>query len=186
MRHIYRIYPDKLHKTINESILEVKAKYAQMCQGQGIPVNGVYYKMGIDDIALLYRQRSVNATSLSHDDCTCFAVCFGDVGMLSIDDCESKTKIVNITDDDISDGKIVLEDSTRYVIDKPSSPITFDRSGITSEYVQNYEIDLTFGESTVPINFSPTIQWIGNPPTFETNKRYLIYIDETLGLHTKI
>lgn len=185
MRHIYKIYPNYTCTTIDESIRLSKIKYAQMCNGQGIEVGGVFYKMSNDDIALLYRQRSANATSVSHNDCVCFAVCFGNVGMMSIDDCANKTRIVNITPDDVIDGQITLEDSTRYIIDKPSYSITFVVSGTTSEYVQNYEIDLTIGEHPVPIIFS-NIQWIGNQPTFEANKRYLIYIDGTLGIYTEI
>ena len=186
MRHIYKIYPNYPCTSIDESMHLSKVKYEQMCHGQGIEVAGVYHKMSIDDIALLYRQCSANATSVSHDDCVCFAVCFGGVGMMSIDDCANKTRIVNITPDDIIDGQITLEDSTRYIIDKPSYSITFVVSGTTSEYVQNYEIDLTIGEHLVPIGFSQNIQWIGNQPTFETNKRYLIYIDGNLGIYTEI
>lgn len=186
MRHIYKIYPDVPYHTIDESISKTKLKYARLCDEEGIYVDNVCHKMSIDDIALLYRQRSANATSVSHEDCVCFAVCFGNVGMMSIDDCANKTRIVNITSDDITDGQIVLEDSTRYIIDKPSYSITFVVSGTTSEYVQNYEIDLTIGDNPVPIDFYPTIQWIGNTPTFETNKRYLIYIDGTLGIYTEI
>ena len=185
MRHIYKIYPNYTCTSIDESIHLSKVKYAQMCNGQGIEVDGVFYKMSNDDIALLYRQCSVNATSVSHEDCVCFAVCFGNVGMMSIDDCASKTRIVNITPDDVIDGQITLEDSTRYIIDKPSYSITFDVSDTASEYVQNYEIDLTIGEHPVPIGFS-NVQWIGNQPTFEANKRYLIYIDGTLGIYTEI
>lgn len=185
MRHIYKIYPNYPCNSIDESIHLSKVKYEQMCHGQGIEVDGVYYKISIDDIALLYRQCSANATSVSHDDCVCFAVCFGGVGMMSIDDCASKTRIVNITPDDIIDGQITLEDSTRYVINDPSPGILFNISN-ESEYVQNYEIDLTIGENPVPIDFYPTIQWIGNQPSFEINKRYLIYIDGNLGIYTEI
>lgn len=187
MRHIYKIYPNYPCNSIDESIHLSKVKYAQMCHDEhGIEVDGVYYKMSVDDIALLYRQCSANATSLSHDDCICFAVCFGSVGMISIDDCANKTRIVNITPDDIIDGQITLEDSTRYIIGKPLTAITFVIPNATSEYVQNYEIDLTIGENPVPIGFSQNIQWIGNQPTFETNKRYLIYIDGNLGIYTEI
>jgi hypothetical protein len=185
MRHIYKIYPDVPYHTIDESISKTKLKYARLCDEEGIYVGDVCHKMSIDDIALLYRQRSANATSVSHNDCVCFAVCFGNVGMMSIDDCANKTRIVNITSDDITDGQITLEDSTRYIIDKPSYSITFVVSGTASEYVQNYEIDLTIGEHPVPIVFS-NIQWIGNQPTFEANKRYLIYIDGNLGIYTEI
>lgn len=185
MRHIYKIYPNYTCTSIDESIHLSKVKYAQMCNGQGIEVDGVFYKMSNDDIALLYRQCSVNATSVSHEDCVCFAVCFGVVGMLSIDDCASKTRIVNITPDDIIDGQITLEDSTRYVINDPTPGILFNIPN-ESEYVQNYEIDLTIGDNPVPIDFYPTIQWIGNQPTFEANKRYLIYIDGVLGIYTEI
>lgn len=189
MRHIYRIYPNNPCVTIDESIAETKLKYARLCNEQGIDVDGTNHKMSIDDIALLYRQSSTNATSVSHDDCTCFAVCFGNVGMMSIDDCAGKTRLVNITNDDIINGQITLEDSTRYVIDKPSTSITFVMPDTASEYVQNYEIDLTFGEQFVPIDFYPKIQWVGiagNEFVYHTNKRYLIYIDGTLGIYTEI
>lgn len=193
MRHIYRIYPDKTYNNIDSSISETKDKYARLCSEQGITVSGVYYKMSVDDIALLYRQRSANTTSISHDDCICFAVGFGDVGMLSIDDCVSKTRIMDVTVDTTAEFNLLLEDSTRYIIDKPSaSRIVFNISNTDSEYVQNYEIDLTMGETLVPINFPENIQWICNQqstiehPTFEINKRYLICIDGNLGLYTEI
>lgn len=186
MRHIYRIYPDQTYNTIDDSISAVEGKYASLCSEQGITVpGGVNYKMSVDDIALLYRQRSVNTPSISHDNCICFAVGFGNVGILSIDDCASKTRIVNVTDD-ITDGEIILEDSTRYIINNLSSAITFVIPDTTSEYVQNYEIDLTIGETSVEINFPENMQWIGNQPTFEINKRYLICIDGNLGLYTEI
>lgn len=190
MRHIYRIYPDNLYTTIDDSIAETKLKYANLCSDEGIVIDSTNYKMSIDDIALLYRQSSANATSVSHDDCTCFAVCFGDIGMMSIDDCASRTRIVNITDDDIIDGQLVLQDSTRYVINNPSNSITFVMSDTDSEYVKNYEIDLTLGDSEeIQIDFSPTIQWVGLPANhfvYHINQRYLIYIDGTLGLYTEI
>lgn len=189
MRHIYRIYPDETHNTINGSILDTKEKYAELCN-KGIAVGDVNYKMSIDDIALLYRQSSENTASITHDNCICFAVGFGNVGMLSIEDCASKTRIVNITTDDINDGEITLEleDSTRYIIINPSNPITFNIPvDTTSEYVQNYEIYLTMGETAVEINFpSKNIQWLGNKPTFEAKKRYLICIDGNLGLYAEI
>lgn len=186
MRHIYRIYPDQTYNTINGSISDTKSKYARLCSEQGITVSGVNYKMSVDDIALLYRQPSANATLLSPDAYICFAVSFGDVGMLSIDDCVSKTRIVNVTDDDIIDGQITLEDSIRYIIKNPSSAITFVIPDTTSEYVQSYEIYLTMGENSVNMIFPENIQWISNHPIFESNKSYLICIDGNLGLYTKI
>lgn len=187
MRHIYRIYPDKKYDTIDDSISATKGKYARLCSEQGITVSGVNYKMSVDDIALLYRQPSANTTLISYDDYICFAVCFGDIGMLSIDNCVSKTRIVNVTADDISDGQITLEDSTRYIINKPSNSITFNiPEDTTSEYVQNYEIYLTMGETAVKMSFPDNIQWIGNQPTFEINKIYLICIDGNLGLYAEI
>lgn len=191
MRHIYRIYPDKKYDTIDDSISASKSKYETLCDEGGITVDGVNYKMGVDDIALLYRQPSANATLLSPDDYICFAVGFGNVGILSIEDCvncASKTRIVNVTDKDIIDGQITLEDSTRYIINNPSSAITFNiPEDTTSEYVQNYEIYLTMGETAVEISFpSKNIQWLSNQPTFEAKKRYLICIDGNLGLYAEI
>lgn len=184
MRHIYKIYPNEPCDTIDSSIHQSKIKYTQMC-GDGIVVGDECYKMSIDDIALLYRQCSANAISISHDDCICFAVCFGGVGMMSIDDCASKTRIININPDDIIDGQITLEDSTRYIINDPSPGILFNIPN-ESEYVQNYEIDLTIGENPVQIDFYPNIQWIGNQPVFKTNMRYLIYIDGNIGVSTEL
>lgn len=185
MRHIYKIYPNEPCDTIDSSMHQSKIKYTQMC-GEGIVVGDECYKMNNDDIALLYRQCSANVTSVSHDDCICFAVCFGNVGMISIDECASKTRIVNVTSDNIIDGQIVLEDSTRYIINNPSTEIKIIRPNTLSEYVQSYEIDLTIGDNPNAISLPDNIQWIGNQPVFKTNMRYLIYIDGNIGVSTEL
>jgi hypothetical protein len=63
--------------------------------------------------------------------------------------------------------------------------MTFRVSNISSDVVQNYEVDITVGDTPVPIVFE-NIRWLGVEPSFETKKRYLIYIDGNIGVSTEL
>lgn len=186
MRHIYKIFPTQLCSNIQSSIENTKQRYHDLCS-TGINVNNVNYMINIDDVSLLYRQATSNVTSLSEEECVCFAVAFGNVGLISLEDYSNKTRIVTISDEEINslNGNISLDDSIRYVIVNPTSALTFSVSNTLSDIVQNYEVDITVGNTPVPIVFE-NIRWLGVEPSFESKKRYLIYIDGNIGVSTEL
>ena len=78
-----------------------------------------------------------------------------------------------------------LDDSIRYVVVNPTRALTFNVSNVSSEFVRNYEVDITIGDDPFPITFE-NIRWLGVEPSFKPNKRYLIYIDDNIGVSTEL
>ncbi len=201
MRKIFKIYPNRLENSIQDSINNAKQRYEQLCSSDGLTTNdNRTYEMSDDDIAILYRQISLNIDTLyrdpetgvlmpvypSEENCIPFSVNFGKSAAVSLEDYVHQVKITNMTDDDIYDlnGYIYLDETTRYVINNPPIDLWFAIPPISS-VVTNYEVDITMGKEPVNVRFDG-IKWIGTEPEFESEKRYLIYIDGTLGVSLEI
>ncbi len=201
MRKIFKIYPNRLENSIHESINNAKQRYEQLCSSDGLTTNdNRTYKMSDNDIAILYRQISLNIDTLhrdpetgiltpvypSEENCIPFSINFGKSVVVSFEDYVHQVKINNMTDDDIYDlnGYIYLDETTRYVINNPPIDLWFEMPR-NSSVVTNYEVDITMGKDPVNVRFDG-ITWIGTEPEFESEKRYLIYIDGTLGVSLEI
>lgn len=201
MRKIFKIYPKQLEYSIQDSINNAKQRYEQLCSSDGLTTNdNRTYKMSDDDIAILYRQMSLNietwyrdpetgaivTVTPSEENCIPFSINFGKSTVVSLEDYVHQVKINNMTDDDIYDlnGYIYLDETTRYVINNPPIDLWFEIPR-NSSVVTNYEVDITMGTEPVNVRFNG-VKWIGMEPEFESEKRYLIYIDGTLGVSLEI
>lgn len=179
------MYPDKLENSVENSIINVKERYNTLCN-TGVVKNGITYKIDNDDIAMLYHQTSSNLTSLSSNDCVCFAICYGNTGFLSNENNIQRVRIDNISSERLLNlgGNITLDENVRYVINNPTIDLNIT-STASNDYVSDYEIDIQMGETQIDVNFI-NIRWLGVQPSFEPNKRYLIYIDGNVGVSTEL